>query len=197
MTNDAKARSDRINNEMLDSWDEELELEIEDYRLPGLPRGCRHPSTKADPRLYFKQLFRLQGELVRLQDWGGGTKNSRWSSCSRGETPPERAASSSASRSASTRASAASPRCPLPMIASAPSGISSATWGHLPAVRRNRAGSTAAGTIEPALSEAFVGTQQRKSHLRPCESFMRGRHPVRIYLLPERPAKRFSRSQDP
>ena len=33
MTNDAKARSDRINSEMLDSFDEELELEIDDDRL--------------------------------------------------------------------------------------------------------------------------------------------------------------------
>jgi hypothetical protein len=45
--------------------------------------------------------------------------------------------------------------------------------------------------------EAFVGAQQKNRTCGLSESFMRGRHPVRIYLLPERPAKRFSRSQDP
>src|SRR5262249_38865756 len=45
--------------------------------------------------------------------------------------------------------------------------------------------------------EAFVGAQQKNRTCGLGKSFMRGRHPVRIYLLPERPAKRFSRSQDP
>jgi hypothetical protein len=45
--------------------------------------------------------------------------------------------------------------------------------------------------------EAFVGAQQKNHTCGLSESFLRGRHPVRIYLLPERPAKRFSRSQDP
>jgi hypothetical protein len=45
--------------------------------------------------------------------------------------------------------------------------------------------------------EALVGAQQKNRTGGLSESFMRGRHPVRIYLLPERPAKRFSRSQDP
>src|SRR5262249_28580125 len=45
--------------------------------------------------------------------------------------------------------------------------------------------------------EAFVGAQQKNRTCGLSESFMRGQHPVRIYLLPERPAKRFSRSQDP
>src|SRR5262245_15749452 len=45
--------------------------------------------------------------------------------------------------------------------------------------------------------EAFVGAQQKKRACVLSESFMRGRRPVRIYLLPERPAKRFSRTQDP
>jgi hypothetical protein len=45
--------------------------------------------------------------------------------------------------------------------------------------------------------EAFVGAQQKNRTCGLSESFMRGRHRVCIYLLPERPAKRFSRSQDP
>jgi polyphosphate kinase 2 (PPK2 family) len=31
---------------------------------------AQHPDrTTIDRRLYFKELFRLQGELVKLQDW--------------------------------------------------------------------------------------------------------------------------------
>ena len=45
--------------------------------------------------------------------------------------------------------------------------------------------------------EAFVGAQQKNRTCGLSESFMRGRRPVRIYLLPERPAKRFSRTHDP
>ena len=47
----------------------------------------------------FRELFRLQGELVKLQDWVV-TRSSRSSSFSRGGTRPARAASSSGSRSA-------------------------------------------------------------------------------------------------
>ena len=36
MTNDPNARSDRINGEMLDTIDEELEMEIDDDRLAKL-----------------------------------------------------------------------------------------------------------------------------------------------------------------
>jgi polyphosphate kinase len=69
MTNDA--RHQRINGEMLDSFDEELELEIDDDRLAELLKDIsEHPQTETlDRRIYFKELFRLQGELVKLQDW--------------------------------------------------------------------------------------------------------------------------------
>ena len=69
MTNDA--RHQRINGEMLDSFDEELELEIDDDRLAELLRDIsEHPQVETlDRRIYFKGLFRLQGELVKLQDW--------------------------------------------------------------------------------------------------------------------------------
>ena len=71
MVNDAKARSERINSEMLDSFDEELELEIDDDRLARLlNEASEHPEPGTlDRRIYFKELFRMQGELVRLQDW--------------------------------------------------------------------------------------------------------------------------------
>jgi hypothetical protein len=71
MTDDAKTRSDRINSEMLDSFDEELELEIDDDRLARLlNEASEHPEPGTlDRRVSFKELFRLQGELVKLQDW--------------------------------------------------------------------------------------------------------------------------------
>ncbi len=61
---------ERIKAEIADSFDEELELEIDESRLDGLvdrPAGSRHQSL--DRKIYFRDLFQLQHELVRLQDW--------------------------------------------------------------------------------------------------------------------------------
>ncbi|HJW25397.1 MAG TPA: polyphosphate kinase 2 [Rhodocyclaceae bacterium] len=59
--------------EMLDSFDEELEMEIDDDRLDHLAeevRGHGHPILEPlDRQFYFRELFRLQGELIKLQDW--------------------------------------------------------------------------------------------------------------------------------
>ena len=49
----------RLHDEAIDSLDEELELELEDGRDP----------DKQARKQYFRELFRLQGELVKLQDW--------------------------------------------------------------------------------------------------------------------------------
>ncbi len=55
----------RMHEEMLDSLDEELEMELDDDRL-----GNAESSESREKRLtYFKELLRLQGELVKLQDW--------------------------------------------------------------------------------------------------------------------------------
>jgi polyphosphate kinase len=62
----------RIQNEVTDSFDEELELEIDDERLAELlnAKTDQPPSAAlASRQLYFKELFRLQKELVKLQDW--------------------------------------------------------------------------------------------------------------------------------
>jgi len=67
----------RIECDLLDGLDEELELEIED-RPPasaappdgGTPRHEAHARRVA----YFKELFRLQAELVKLQDWVASTR---------------------------------------------------------------------------------------------------------------------------
>jgi polyphosphate kinase 2 len=58
----------RISRDLADGYDEELELELED-RHP-LPAGSSAAETETDYRRgYFQQLFRLQAELVKLQDW--------------------------------------------------------------------------------------------------------------------------------
>jgi polyphosphate kinase len=52
----------RVARDLADSYDEEIELEIEDG----------NEDKVADPeyrKAYFRELFRLQGELVKLQDW--------------------------------------------------------------------------------------------------------------------------------
>jgi polyphosphate kinase len=66
----------RIRRDLLDSWDEELEMDVEDYHpLPGLPDGGFSGAGEKDYRRnYFQQLFRLQAELVKLQDWVYTTK---------------------------------------------------------------------------------------------------------------------------
>ncbi len=56
----------RIHQEMLDSIDEELELEIDDDRLDGSPESDEKRAARLN---YFRELLRLQGELVKLQDW--------------------------------------------------------------------------------------------------------------------------------
>src|SRR5215475_9169595 len=68
---DAKVLHDRVHGELTDSFDEELELELDDDRLEKLLADiAEHPDRQSmDRRIYFKELFRLQGELVRLQDW--------------------------------------------------------------------------------------------------------------------------------
>ena len=69
--NGATPIHDRIHAEMLDSFDEELELEIDDDRLDALTNEFSDHTAKetVDRRVYFKELFRLQGELVKLQSW--------------------------------------------------------------------------------------------------------------------------------
>ncbi|WP_431275534.1 polyphosphate kinase 2 [Variovorax ureilyticus] len=57
----------RIARDLVDSYDEEIELEIEDRSLEELETG--KIADKAARQAYFKNLFRLQGELVKLQDW--------------------------------------------------------------------------------------------------------------------------------
>jgi len=61
----------RIHAELIDGYDEELELEIEDQFVDELsnPDEAAQALLREDRRTYFRELFRLQGELVKLQDW--------------------------------------------------------------------------------------------------------------------------------
>jgi len=61
----------RIHNDLIDGYDEELELEIEDQFIDELasPDEAAQQLLREDRRTYFRELFRLQGELVKLQDW--------------------------------------------------------------------------------------------------------------------------------
>jgi polyphosphate kinase len=62
---------ERIKQEIADSFDEELEMEIDESRLEEMLRDIAdHPMREQiERRFYFRELFRLQHELVRLQDW--------------------------------------------------------------------------------------------------------------------------------
>ena len=65
----------RISRDLADSYDEELEMEIEDrHPLPGVPATAPRRRSKEYRRQYFRQLFRLQAELVKLQDWVVATR---------------------------------------------------------------------------------------------------------------------------
>ena len=69
------AAAARIDEDLIDGYDEALELEFEDSLDDLLGRPSSEPGTAADEarrqarRAYFRELFRLQGELVKLQDW--------------------------------------------------------------------------------------------------------------------------------
>ncbi|QKF50193.1 polyphosphate kinase 2 [Pseudomonas graminis] len=70
MTLDLSETARYIQADILDSFDEELEMEYDDARLDGLLADLGEEVPKGiDRRLYFRELLRLQGELVKLQDW--------------------------------------------------------------------------------------------------------------------------------
>ncbi len=68
----------RIRRDIVDSYDEEMELELGDAdALAKVAAGpIDHADEKEQRARYFRALFRLQGELVKLQDWvvGNGHK---------------------------------------------------------------------------------------------------------------------------
>lgn len=67
-----KALRDRVREELSEELELELEMEVDDARLDQLAAeiGVAVPEEESiDRQVYFKELFRLQGELVKLQDW--------------------------------------------------------------------------------------------------------------------------------
>ncbi len=67
---------DWVDEELEDSFDEELEMEIDDLRVAKEIREITDLKRKSTipRRTYFKELLRLQSELVKLQDWVAHTK---------------------------------------------------------------------------------------------------------------------------
>jgi len=60
----------RISRDLADSYDEELEMEIEDHHPRVDSPSEAALQTESDyRRRYFSALFRLQAELIKLQDW--------------------------------------------------------------------------------------------------------------------------------
>ncbi len=60
----------RIHADLSDCYDEELELELDDRVVDHIAGGDAGGSDDSEGRRrYFHELFRLQGELVKLQDW--------------------------------------------------------------------------------------------------------------------------------
>lgn len=62
----------RIRDDMLDSLDEELEMEFDDLHTDA---GQGSKTLKKERLQYFKTLLHLQGELVKLQDWVVASKS--------------------------------------------------------------------------------------------------------------------------
>jgi hypothetical protein len=70
-TTSDKALRERIDADLRDSFDEELELELGESQLEQFrdTQSAHGKHETLDRSVYFKELFRLQGELVKLQDW--------------------------------------------------------------------------------------------------------------------------------
>ena len=65
----------RLRSDVLDGYDEELEMELEDRNIDAVAGVLTDSADyKAARQQYFRELFRLQGELVKLQDWVATTK---------------------------------------------------------------------------------------------------------------------------
>ncbi|VCU70450.1 Polyphosphate kinase 2 (PPK2) [Pigmentiphaga humi] len=65
---DSQALMQRIHRDLIDSYDEEFEMELEDREWDADGQLVREQDEDLRRR-YFRELFRLQGELVKLQDW--------------------------------------------------------------------------------------------------------------------------------
>src|SRR5271170_5269487 len=67
----------RIHSDLIDNFDEEFEMERDDADVLGVAADgqlLRRNEERQRRLAYFHELFRLQGELVKLQDWVVNTK---------------------------------------------------------------------------------------------------------------------------
>lgn len=64
-----EARQRRLEEDLVDAYDEELEMELDDRRFDEGEDLLFSPERREARKRYFRELFRLQGELVKLQDW--------------------------------------------------------------------------------------------------------------------------------
>ncbi|WP_430421581.1 polyphosphate kinase 2 [Methylibium petroleiphilum] len=68
----------RLHRDLVDSYDEELEMEIDDRDLvspSGVPSDAEREAQRLERSRYFRELLRLQSELVKLQDWVAATRH--------------------------------------------------------------------------------------------------------------------------
>ena len=65
----------RLAQELLDGYDEEFELELEDRKVDALAGVVEDEAWRRDRQNYFRELFRLQAELVKLQDWVAASRH--------------------------------------------------------------------------------------------------------------------------
>jgi len=63
-----------VRQDWLDTLDEELEQELDDARLDALVEDDPDAMPDLNRRFYYEELFRLQRELIKLQDWVATTK---------------------------------------------------------------------------------------------------------------------------
>ena len=70
-TTPSKPLSEALSDELLETIDEELELEFDDQRLDSVLGPADPAALKGtlDRHTYFRELLRLQQELIKLQDW--------------------------------------------------------------------------------------------------------------------------------
>lgn len=59
----------RVQNEVLDGLDEEMEMELVEAQLDVAGGRPDTAESRAARQVYFKELFRMQTELVKLQEW--------------------------------------------------------------------------------------------------------------------------------
>jgi polyphosphate kinase len=71
VANETEDTKSWLHLELQDDFDEELEQEIDDSRIPVELRKLEeaHKESTIERGFYFRELLRLQGELVKWQDW--------------------------------------------------------------------------------------------------------------------------------